>query len=53
MTHEVLMLEKRYLACLSLLRTMKDKALLTGAEYAQARQLLIDRYRPKISVLFE
>ena len=53
MTHETLMLEKRYLACLSLLKMMKERALLNDAEYAQARQLLIDRYQPKISVLFE
>lgn len=53
MTHEVMMNEKRYLACLSLLQRMRDKGLLTDAEYAQARQLLADRYQPKISVLFE
>ena len=53
MTHETLMLEKRYLACLDLLRRLKKRSLLTDAEYAQARQLLIDRYQPKISVLFE
>ena len=53
MTHETLMLERRYLACLNLLRTMHGKGLLTDAEYAQARQLLADRYQPKISIIFE
>ena len=53
MTHETLMLERRYLACLNLLRTMLGKGLLTDAEYAQARQLLADRYQPKISIIFE
>lgn len=53
MTHETLMNEKRFLACLSLLHTMLEKGLLTETEYAQARRLLADRYRPKISDLFE
>ena len=53
MTHETLMQEKRYLACLGFLRSLKERSLLTDAEYAQARQLLIERYLPKISVLFE
>ena len=53
MTHEVMMNEKRYLACLNLLRTMRGKGLLTDAEYTQARQLLADRYQPKISIIFE
>ena len=53
MTHETLVLERRYLACLSLLRTMLGKGLLTDAEYAQARQLLAERYQPKISIIFE
>ena len=53
MTHETLLLERRYLACLNLLRTMRGKGLLTDAEYAQARHLLADRYQPKISIIFE
>ena len=53
MTHEVMMNEKRYLACLNLIQRMHEKKLLTDEEYAQARQLLIDQYQPKISVLFE
>lgn len=53
MTHEALLLERRYLACLNLLRVMLGKGLLTDAEYAQARQLLADRYQPKISIIFE
>ena len=46
MTRDVLMLERRYLVCLSLLKAMKERALLTDAEYARARQLLIARYQP-------
>ena len=53
MTHETLMLERRYLACLNLLRVMLGRGLLTEAEYAQARQLLAERYQPKISIIFE
>ena len=53
MTHETLMLERRYLACLNLLRVMLGRGLLTKAEYAQARQLLAERYQPKISIIFE
>lgn len=53
MTHETLMLERRYLACLNLLRVMLGRGLLTEAEYEQARQLLAERYQPKISIIFE
>lgn len=53
MTHEALLLERRYLACLNLLRVMLGKGLLKDAEYTQARQLLADRYQPKISIIFE
>ena len=53
MTHETMMNEKRYLACLSLLQRMREKGLLSDAEYTQARQLILDQHQPKISVLFE
>lgn len=53
MTHETMLSEKRFLACLSLIRCMHGKRLLSDTEYRQARQLLIEQYRPKISVLFE
>ena len=53
MTHDVMMNEKKYLACLNLIQRMREKKLLTDEEYAQARQLLIDQYQPKISGLFE
>ena len=53
MTHEALLLERRYLACLNLLQRMREKGLLSDTEYAQARQLILDQHQPKISVLFE
>lgn len=53
MTHETLLLERRYPACLNLIQRMRDKKLLTDEEYTQARQLLIDQYQPKISIIFE
>lgn len=53
MTHEVMMNEKRYLACLRLLQRMREKGLLSDAEYAQACRLILDQHHPKISVLFE
>lgn len=53
MTHETMTNEKRYLACLCLIRHMRETGLLSASEYARARRLLIERYQPKISVLFE
>ncbi|MGN0762216.1 MAG: SHOCT domain-containing protein [Aristaeellaceae bacterium] len=53
MTHETLMNEKRFLACMCLIRHMRKEGLLSASEYGEARRLLIERYRPKISVLFE
>lgn len=53
MTRETLMNEKRYLACMRLIRRMRKEGLLSASEYGEARRLLIERYRPKISVLFE
>ncbi len=53
MTHEVMMNEKRYLACMKLIQCMREKGLLSDTEYAQARQLILDQHHPKISVLFE
>lgn len=53
MTHETLINEKRYLICLSLIRRMREKGLLSDAEYTQARRLILDQHKPKISVLFE
>ena len=53
MTHETLINEKRYLACLCMIQKMREMGLVSASEYEQARQLLIERYQPKISVLFE
>ena len=53
MTHEVMMNEKRYLACMKLIQRMREKGLLSDTEYAQARQLILDQHHPKISVLFD
>ena len=53
MTHEQLLAEKRFLACLCLLHRLREKGLLTGTEYAQARSLLLNEYHPALSALFE
>jgi len=52
MTTELLLREKKYLAGLKLLHRMKENGLLSESEYAQARELLIQRDQPKISTLF-
>ena len=53
MTREQLLAEKRFLACLCLLHRLREEKLLSGAEYAQARSLLMDEYHPTLSALFE
>ena len=44
MTREQLLAEKRFLACLRLLHRLREEGLLSGAEYAQARSLLLDEF---------
>ena len=53
MTREQLLAEKRFLACLRLRHRLREEKLLSGAEYAQARSLLMDEYHPTLSALFE
>ena len=53
MTREQLLAEKRFLVCLRLLHRLRAEGLLSGAEYAQARSLLMDEYHPALSALFE
>ena len=53
MTREQLLAEKRFLACLRLLHRLREAGLLSGAEYAQARSLLMDEYHPALYALFE
>lgn len=53
MTREQMLAEKRFLACPRLLHRLREEGLLSGAEYAQARPLLMDEYHPTLSALFE
>lgn len=53
MTREQLLAEKRFLAGLRLLHWLREEELLSGAEYAQARSLLLDESHPTLSALFE
>ena len=53
MTHKMIMLEKRYLICMRLIRWLRKKEIMTEAEYAQARRLLQERFRPKIAMMFD
>lgn len=53
MTREQLLAEKRFLVGLRLLHRLRDEGLLSGAEYAQARSLLLEECHPALSALFE
>lgn len=53
MTRDALLREKRYLACLSLLHSLRERALLSDEEYEAAKALLIEAHQPKPSILFE
>ncbi len=53
MTREALLREKRYLACLSLLHSLRERALLSDDEYERAKALLIETHQPRLSILFE
>ncbi len=53
MMREQQLAEKRFLAGLRLLHRLREAGLLSGAEYAQARSLLLDEYRPALSALSE
>ena len=53
MTREQLLAEKRFLAGLRLLHRLREAELLSGAECAQARSLLLDEYHPAPSALLE